>query len=283
MTVRSAAATSPFLPRLAPLALVSAALFALSSAAGCGGRVSDDGSSGTGGATRGNDAGGSAGFAGTYGGTAPGVGGHVSTGPGGGSSVGGSGVAGGAGGSGVAGGVGGSGVGDNGVGVGGSAGGSPTPCVPPGACDCGGGVAGVPSCSEAGVATCTCAGNGLAELQWIRAAMVGSWAGTGVNPWNGKHDVVFTFTADGHYSAHGTQPALYYGSDEDSPDKTYELTDVSVENAASGSIVTWFFPGDVNHDELKQVTVSPDESHLQFEYWHAAVYGPIVYDLHRVK
>src|SRR4051812_43866674 len=64
----------------------------------------------------------------------------------------------------------------------------------------------------------------LAEL---RQAFVGSWAGKVSTPWGDPYAVTATFEANGHYSAHGSGgPAFYYGTDDDSPSKTYVINNL---------------------------------------------------------
>lgn len=256
--------------RLSSCVVVASLWLAL--AAGCGGRVvTHDEPSGTGGAG-GSHAGGSGGSGGSGG--IAGSGGVAGTG----------GVAG-SGGVAGTGGVAGSG------GVAGTGGGPPPQCVPGNGvtCVCSDGTVGVQTCAADGTnGECVCPGaDEFSLLKWYQAAIVGMWEGKASTPWTPDYSVRFEFTADGHYSAHNldpnaSNPALYYGVDDDSPEKTYELIDVTANKMAVGRIVVWFGPGSTALDDIKQMQISSDLKLLDFEVWHQVTYGPLVYALHRV-
>ena len=116
--------------------------------------------------------------------------------------------------------------------------------------------------------------------------MVGTWMGQETNPWTVAFQVRITFGSDGHYSGHCAQtscPAsvFYYGLDDDSPLKTYQLIDLHANGTGTGRIVSYFGPNDVTNDLLDEVSVSTDAQHLNFEFWHGQ-YGPLVFNLMRV-
>jgi hypothetical protein len=124
--------------------------------------------------------------------------------------------------------------------------------------------------------------------QRVKAGMVGTWVGVETSPWVDPFTVRVVFGADGHYSAHCAQascPAavFYYGTDDDSPEKTYALTDVHADETCSGKIAIFFFPGDSTVGSLEAVTLSDDGQHLRFEFWSTwgGRSGPVVFDLTR--
>ncbi len=167
-------------------------------------------------------------------------------------------------------------------------------CVPgqSAGCACTDGRSGAQVCSENGTfGPCVCTG-GLSPEQQILArvssGIVGNWTGTVTTPWQPMHNVTFAFTADGHYSAHCQDDcvALYYGTDDDSPFKTYRLLDVNTAGEVSGDIEIYFGgPGSAsgtNRDQLLHVVLSADGNNLTFEMWHDLTYGPVSFRLTRV-
>jgi hypothetical protein len=151
------------------------------------------------------------------------------------------------------------------------------------ACACTDGKQGAQVCRADGTFDpCVCVDS---EFQRIRDGMVGTWVGQQSNPWTQPYQVKITFGADGHYSAHCAQascpdPVFYYGTDDDSPLKTYMLIDLHANGTGEGRIIIYFGPNDTNTDQLDQVTLSTDKQHLHFEFWDGQ-YGPVVFDLTR--
>jgi len=117
--------------------------------------------------------------------------------------------------------------------------------------------------------------------------MVGTWQGCVTTPgWVPKYWVTMTFRSDGTYSARSDDVldgqdmiAMYYGMDEDSPNKVWHLVDVHDDGTASGTIDIVFDVGSVNRDEIRQIRLMGDK--LQFEYWHFKTYGPVLFQLKR--
>ena len=94
------------------------------------------------------------------------------------------------------------------------------------------------------------------------------------------------FRADGTYSAASPETldgakmiAMYYGIDEDSANKRYQLNDFQDNHQAIGDIDIDFGGGSTNRGDLRHVTLMGDK--LEFEVFHRSVYGPIVFQLSR--
>jgi hypothetical protein len=127
-------------------------------------------------------------------------------------------------------------------------------------------------------------GDVWARLQYGFAA---TWSGTATAPsgWTTPSWQVWArFGADGTYSAHSLDPsvpALYYGSDDDVPGKTYTLDDIQASGMGVGTIQVYFFENDWNTGDLKHIALSEDLSGMTFEFWKDG-YGPVVFDLHCV-
>ena len=199
--------------------------------------------------------------------------------------AGGGGGLGGAGGGGAGGGLGG-GVGSGGRG---GTGGGPPLCVPGTSqvCACSTGDSGAQVCGPTGTfGACVC---NNAFLR-IKRGMVGTWRGTDSTPWTSSFQVLITFGADGHYSAHCAQaacpaPVFYYGVDDDTPEKTYELRTLNGDGTGAGIIRIYFFPGNTTTGDLDEVKLSDDGQHLAFEFWAtwSGRYGPVTFDLTRVQ
>jgi len=121
----------------------------------------------------------------------------------------------------------------------------------------------------------------LAELQ---AGVVGVWGGCVTTPWVPPYWVTITLRGDGTYSSVAIkgagEPAMYYGSDEDFPEKLYELNDLQDSLKGIGQIDIVFWPGDVNRGELRNIKLMGDR--LEFEFFHRGDYGPLTYRLYRI-
>ncbi len=126
-------------------------------------------------------------------------------------------------------------------------------------------------------------------LAALRAAMVGSWRGMTSTPWTAPYTTEVTFSADGHYRAHtvgGSGPAFYYGTDDDSPQKTYLLDNLLANGDGSGEIEILFFAGTpTNRGLLEHVRACHNRGgdRLDFEFWAAWVgrAGPVTFRLAR--
>jgi hypothetical protein len=127
-------------------------------------------------------------------------------------------------------------------------------------------------------------GCGTDALMRVKNGVIGTWTGTATTPWVPPYRVTFNFDSYGHYSAKsldGAEPALYYGTDIDSPLKHYTISDIQADGDAIGSIDIVFDSNSVDHDELKGIALSTDLNHLKFYFMHAGTYGPLQYDLRR--
>lgn len=113
--------------------------------------------------------------------------------------------------------------------------------------------------------------------------MVGTWSGCVTTPWVAPYWVTISFRDDGTYSgralAGATEPAFYYGSDEDSPEKVYELNDLQDDLEGIGQIDIYFWEGNVNRGELRNVSLMGNK--LEFEFFHRGSYGPLTYQLYQ--
>ena len=255
-----------------------------STTTGVGGSTGTGGSGATGGSTGTGGSGARGGSTGTGGSGA--TGGTGTTGGSGGSgATGGSGTTGGSGGSGAIGGSGGSGA------MGGSGGTGGVPGCIPGqsiACACTNGLVGAQICQPNGTyGPCVCQGDGgtwdQQQLARLRRGIVGRWAGVQTNPWTGPCQHTFTFEASGIYSAHSPGEScvvLYYGSNNDSPEKKYTLDDVKPGGEGMGQIGIYFGPGNTYPGEMRNVALSEDLQLLKFEVMYRT-YGPMVFSLKR--
>jgi hypothetical protein len=174
---------------------------------------------------------------------------------------------------------------DSGLGAGGTPDGPGVPSCVPGTsvvCACANGRSGAQVCNAGGAFDpCQCTES--ASLQVYKRAIVGKWAGLVETPWRAPYKVTMTFTADGHYAAHCLEPdcvALYYGADDDTPEKVYELQDVRADGAAHGEIAIWFMPGDTNRGELRSLRLAEEAMLVSFEVWKQD-YGPVTFTLRR--
>ncbi len=149
-------------------------------------------------------------------------------------------------------------------------------------CVCDNGLAGHRVCLPSHVlGECGC---GTPELMRIRDGVLGTWTGTATTPWTLPYAVTFTFDSYSHYSAKSLEDgytALYYGSDEDYPDKRYGITDVQDDGNARGFIDIVFAPGNSSREILEGIMLSADGQRLQFWFMYRASYGPLQYDLQR--
>ncbi len=146
-------------------------------------------------------------------------------------------------------------------------------------CTCDNGLSGTIICLPDGTySECGC---GTPALMRIRNGVIGTWTGT-ATAFGDTWPVTFTFDSYTHYSAKSLQAgitALYYGSDDDSPLKTYDITDVQANGDATGTIVIYFSANDTNLENLQGIELSADGSRLHFYFMHDGAYGPLTYDL----
>jgi len=157
-------------------------------------------------------------------------------------------------------------------------------------CTCSSGATGLQFCQSDGTfGPCSCAptNDGNWEQQMlarIRAGVVGTWSGTQTNPWQPSCSVVIRFDADGHYAAHSSMDdsciVFYYGTNDDSPQKTYLLDDVTAAGEGSGQLAIYFAPNDLNEAQLSHIALSDDGMSLTFECMKDN-YGPLQFVLTR--
>jgi hypothetical protein len=182
----------------------------------------------------------------------------------------------------------GGGGGAGGLGGGGGSGGTGGACAPASTlpCTCDNGMSGSFVCLPNQVfSECVC---GTPALMRVRNGVIGTWTGTATTPWVAPYPVTFTFDSYSHYSAKCLQSgciALYYGTDEDSPLKQYDITDIQANGDADGTIDLVYNasgPADSpTQEDLKGISLSADTSRLQFYFMHFGEYGPLQYDLQR--
>ena len=120
----------------------------------------------------------------------------------------------------------------------------------------------------------------------LKNGMVGSWHGCVDTPWVPTYWIDMTFRADGTYSASTGEvvdtfagPALYYGIDDDDPDKVWRIDDLQASGLGTGIIDIVFGGGSVNRDPLSAIRLMGDR--LGFEIMHGGQYGPLEIQLVR--
>ena len=131
----------------------------------------------------------------------------------------------------------------------------------------------------------------------VKDLAIGTWAGHVTTPWVTDYNVDFNFMMSGEYTAHALTPsshnanlntehwgpALYYGTDADSPEKTYSIFDMNADGTATANITVLFHVGTTNIDELRYISFSNEaKDYLEFELWHHGQYGPVTFKLARV-
>jgi hypothetical protein len=121
----------------------------------------------------------------------------------------------------------------------------------------------------------------------LATGVVGTWQGCVLTPWIAPYFVTMTLRADETYSAISTEVldgqdmiAMYYGMDEDAPQKRYHLADMLDDGLGVGQIDIVFDVGSVNRGDLRNVRLMGDR--LEFEFFHRGQYGPLVFQLLRV-
>ncbi len=118
--------------------------------------------------------------------------------------------------------------------------------------------------------------------------ILGNWVGQVKTPWSSPYNVEITFYGTGHYSARSISPAVqhwypafYYGLDEDSDYKTYDIYDTYADGRALGTIVIYFGGISTNTGSLRFVTFYNSFKNMRFEFWHRDAYGPVEFLLTR--
>jgi hypothetical protein len=121
----------------------------------------------------------------------------------------------------------------------------------------------------------------------LESGMIGTWAGCVTTPWVLPYWVDFTFRSDGTYSAVSPERldgqemnAMYYGTEEDTPNKRWALNDIQDSGKGVGQIdIAWAEHSGTTRDELRNIELMGDQ--LRFELFHMDVYGPLTFELHR--
>lgn len=120
--------------------------------------------------------------------------------------------------------------------------------------------------------------------------MVGVWHGVAATPWVPPYEVDIEFRADGSYSARcsvGSNEcciAFYYGTDRDTPLKRYRVEDATLSGNVIGEIdIDFGFALAGWQGELSHIELDASGNGLRFEFARDDGYGPLKYDLRRVK
>ena len=126
----------------------------------------------------------------------------------------------------------------------------------------------------------------ITTVDELTAGMVGSWHGCVDTPWVPTYWVEMTFRADGTYSSvanevldGSSQPAMYYGTDDDDPGKVWRIDDLQASGLGVGIIDIVFGGDSVNRDAISAIRLMGDR--LEFEMMHRGAYGPLVFQLVR--
>jgi hypothetical protein len=130
-------------------------------------------------------------------------------------------------------------------------------------------------------------GCGTDALMRVKNGIIGTWTGTATTPFWSPYHVTFTFDSYSHYSSRALDgngvPALYYGTDDDSPQKQYDITDIQANGDATGTIDICFDVSGCNRNKLQAIQLSADLSRLKFYIMYLEQYGPLQYDLQRTS
>lgn len=131
-------------------------------------------------------------------------------------------------------------------------------------------------------------GCGTEALMRVKTGVIGTWTGTVTTPYHAtNYHVTFTFDSYSHYSAKALDgdgtPALYYGTDDDTPNKRYGITDIQANGDATGTIDICYDIGGCNRNKLQAIQLSSDLSQLKFFIMYLDQYGPLAYDLTRTS
>jgi hypothetical protein len=126
----------------------------------------------------------------------------------------------------------------------------------------------------------------ISTIDELTAGMVGSWHGCVDTPWVPTYWVDLDFRADGTYSSvanevldGSSEPAMYYGTDDDDPAKRWRVDDLQASGLGVGVIDIVFDGDSVNRDAISAIRLMGDR--LEFEMMHGGAYGPLVFQLVR--
>ena len=129
-----------------------------------------------------------------------------------------------------------------------------------------------------------------------RSGIQGRWEGLATTPWVGSYRVEITFGADGTYAGRCTEfsreccNVFYYGTDLDTPLKTYSVEDATLSGNVTGALVLVVHYYDSPPDEFTISSYPGDLSHIEFDATGSRMRfelrrsgkGPILYDLRRL-
>jgi len=121
-------------------------------------------------------------------------------------------------------------------------------------------------------------------LDQYKTRIVGTWTGTATNRWREPWNVELTFFDDGVYSGRNlsdSSPAFYYGTDSDSPSKTYAIEYVMADGRAVGHIDIYFDVGTICRGDLESIQFSDNYQTLKFDFYHRGMWGPHSFNLQR--
>lgn len=125
------------------------------------------------------------------------------------------------------------------------------------------------------------------DIDGYAEAIVGTWIGYATTPWTPPYSVEISFNSDGTYSSRSLGngryggPALYYGLDEDSPKKTYDLNRAFTSGKVGGLITIVHSFTNTDLGDLVNLSLNSTLDVLEFEFLHRGQYGPLKYKLTR--
>ena len=137
------------------------------------------------------------------------------------------------------------------------------------------------------------------QLAQASQAILGSWHGFVKTPWTEPYQIVASFNWEGGYSARceqnsdfgtanaGCCRAFYYGSDRNSPFKSWRLTSVNADHTVEGNIDIMFCDGEDNcrppawQGKLRMLDYDQTGQRIRFQFWRDDGYGPLQVELER--
>ena len=126
----------------------------------------------------------------------------------------------------------------------------------------------------------------MQQLARLRRGVIGRWTGVQHNPWEFPNSsgctctVSFSATSYTGHSVADRCTVFNWGTNTDSPLKTYALDRVNPEGAGAGRLMLSWDDGMTNPAEILDLVLSLDENELKFKVMYAGS-GPVVFDLKR--
>jgi hypothetical protein len=125
----------------------------------------------------------------------------------------------------------------------------------------------------------------------LKQGIVGDWIGTRTDPWDPAAIVRVHFDASGTYTAHcvpatSSECAFHYESDDDLPNKTYDVYDLHMDGTGIARLFV-VFPNDPNNPgqgTMDSIVLDATGSALTFDFypsWLNSKIGPIHFTLNR--